>query len=135
MKSVDPMAPNPIPISSIVPTTCESQGAIGIEGAPWTLQESQHGPMNNGPQKYSFISYSYSFFYMNVFGYSFVSFFLYKYIRIFVHIIFLIQIYSDIRSYCFLDINIFKYSFVLFFGYPTPRNALSVRWLRFFIPI
>ena len=42
----------------------------------------------------------------------FVSFVWYEYIRIFVRIIFLIRIYSDIRSYRFLDINIFEYSFV-----------------------
>ena len=42
----------------------------------------------------------------------FVSFFWYEYIRIFIRIIFLIRIYSDIRSYRFLYINIFEYSFV-----------------------
>ena len=48
----------------------------------------------------------------------------YSYIRIFfdtnirsyhIRIIFLIRIYSDIRSYCFFDTNIFGYSFVSFF--------------------
>ena len=43
------------------------------------------------------------------------AFFGYEYIRIFVHIIFFIRIYSDIRSYCFFDMNIFG-SFVLFFS-------------------
>ena len=47
-----------------------------------------------------------------------------EYIRIFsdtnirsyhIRIIFLIRIYSDIRSYCFFDTNIFGYSFVSFF--------------------
>ena len=46
-----------------------------------------------------------------------------EYIRIFsdtnirsyhIRIIFLMQIYSDIRSYCFFDTNIFGYSFVSF---------------------
>ena len=40
------------------------------------------------------------------------QFSLYEYIRIFVRIIFLIWIYSDIRSYCFLDINVYEHSFV-----------------------
>ena len=42
-----------------------------------------------------------SFFYANIFGYSFVLFFWYEYIRIFVRIIFLMRIYSDIPSYRF----------------------------------
>ena len=62
--------------------------------------------------EYLFVSYSYHLFDTNIFGYSFVSFFWYKYIRIFIRIIFLIWIYSDIRSYCFLEKNIFEYSFV-----------------------
>ena len=56
----------------------------------------------------------------------FVSFVWYEYIRIFVRIIFLIQIYSDIRSYHFFDTNIFGYSFLSFFGY---------RYIRIFIRI
>ena len=49
---------------------------------------------------------------------------MYSYIRIFsdtnirsyhIRIIFLIRIYSDIRSYCFFDTNISGYSFVPFF--------------------
>ena len=54
---------------------------------------------------------------------------IFEYIRIFsdtiirsyhirnIRIIFLIQIYSDIRSYCFFDTNIFGYSFVSFLLY------------------
>ena len=49
--------------------------------------------------EYSFVSYSYNFFDTNIFGYWFVSFFLYEYIRIFVRIVFFIRIYSDIRLY------------------------------------
>ena len=62
--------------------------------------------------EYSFVSYSYHFSDTNIFGYSFVLLFWYKYILVFVRVIFLIRIYSDIRSYRFLDINIFEYSFV-----------------------
>ena len=51
--------------------------------------------------EYSFVSYSYHFCDANIFGYSFVLFFWFEYIRIFVRIIFLIRIYSDIRSYRF----------------------------------
>ena len=49
---------------------------------------------------------------------------IFEYIRIFsdtnirsyhIRIIFLMRIYSDIRSYCFFDTNIFGYSFVSFF--------------------
>ena len=45
----------------------------------------------------------------------FVSFFWYKYIRIFIRIVFFIQIYSYIRLYHFFYTNIFRYSFVSFF--------------------
>ena len=48
--------------------------------------------------KYSnMIKYSYNFQYKYLFGHSFVSIFLYEYIRTFVRVIFLIRIYSDIR--------------------------------------
>ena len=49
--------------------------------------------------EYSFVSYLYHFFDTNIFGYSFVC-------------IFLIRIYSYIRSYHFFYTNIFGYSFV-----------------------
>ena len=75
--------------------------------------------------EYSFVSYSYHFFDANIFRYSFVLFFwyeyirifirfifLYEYIRIFIRIIFFIWIYSDIRSYHFFDKNIFGYPFM-----------------------
>ena len=42
---------------------------------------------------------SYHFFDTNIFGYSFVSFFWYEYIRIFVRIVFWKKIYSNIHSY------------------------------------
>ena len=60
----------------------------------WIFEYSYHFQY-----EYSFVSYSYCFF-------------LYEYILIFIRIIFLIRIYSDICSYRFLDINIFEYSFV-----------------------
>ena len=43
--------------------------------------------------------HSYHFFDTNIFGYSFVSFFWYEYIRIFVRIVFWKKIYSNIHSY------------------------------------
>ena len=52
------------------------------------------------------------FWYEYLFGHSFVSFFVYEYIRIFVRIKILLRIYSDIRSYQNFDTNIFGYSFV-----------------------
>ena len=76
---------------------------------------------------YSYIC-SYHFFDPNIFGYSFVSYFSYhsvlnirifEYIRIFsatnirsyhIRILFLIRIYSDIRSYCF-----FQYEYIRIF--------------------
>jgi len=48
--------------------------------------------------KYSFVSYLYHSSDANIFGCSFV-------------LLFLIRIYSDIRSYHFFDTNIFGYSF------------------------
>ena len=45
-----------------------------------------------------------------IFGYS--NIFEYFPVRIFIRIIFLMQIYSDIHSYFFFDTNIFGYSFV-----------------------
>ena len=51
------------------------------------------------PIQILFVSYSYNFFDTNIFGYWFVSFFWYEYIRIFVRIVFFIRIYSDIRLY------------------------------------
>ena len=68
--------------------------------------------------KYLIQIYSYIriFSVRNIRSYHIRIIFLYEYIRIFVRIIFLIRIYSDIRSYCFFDTNIFGYSFVLFFS-------------------
>ena len=56
----------------------------------------------------------------------FVSFFWCEYIQIFVRIVFLIRIYSDIRSYHFFDTNIFGYSFVSFFGYKYIRIFVRI---------
>ena len=57
----------------------------------------------------------------------FVSFVWYEYIRIFVHIILLIRIYSDIRLYHFFDTNIFGYSFVSFFGNKYIRIFVRIK--------
>ena len=86
--------------------------------------------------KYSFVSYSYHFFDANIFRYSFVLFFWYEYIRIFVRIIFLIRIYSDIRSYRFfirIYSNIFryKYSFVSYSYHFFIRIYSDIRSYRF----
>ena len=60
---------------------------------------------------------------------------IFEYIRIFsdtnirsyhIRIIFLMQIYSDIRSYCFFDTNIFGYSFVSFFWYEYIRIFVHI---------
>ena len=60
---------------------------------------------------------------------------IYLYIRIFantnihsyhIRIIFLIWIYSDIRSYHFFDTNIFGYSFVSFLGYKYIRIFIRI---------
>merc|ERR1712212_1301962 len=78
-----------------------------------------------------------------IFGYSFVSFFGYEYIRIFVRVNFLdtnifgysfvstfwIRIYSDIRSWQDFDSNIFGYSFVSIFRTQTDSEDVFIDFL------
>ena len=58
--------------------------------------------------------------------YEFIRTFKYFPIWIFVRIIFLIRIYSDVCSYWFFDTNIFKYSFVTFSWYKYIRIFVCI---------
>ena len=62
-----------------------------------------------------------------------------KYIRIFVRIVFLIRIYSDIHSYHYFDTNIFVYSFISFLDTNIQEKNLRCaptgpkdKWLKLF---
>ena len=76
--------------------------------------------------EYSFVSYSYHFFYANIFGYSFVLFFWYEYIRIFDHFIFL---YEYIRIFVRI---VFLFEYIqeknLMFAPTDPKD----KWLKLF---
>ena len=63
----------------------------------------------------------------NIFGYSYVSYFCYRYIWLFIPIIFLIQLYLDINFYHMFDTNIFGYLFVSYFCYKYIRIFVRIK--------